>query len=221
MKLPSLKAVAISATNRAPEAKDESHTEAALKDVLGLMAADGAQTKFICVSDLKIHTCEGNYSKNPKLCTWPCQSSLKYKDDQMKLIYDALLESDIVLFGTPVRWNNCSSLMQKVIERLNCVENQYSIFNKRLIKDKVAGVVVIGHEDGAQHVGGNLLNFLTFMGFHLPPFAIAYWVGESKEDGELDAERISRSKFFAGMKKDLAAECVSLARLLKNGKSTR
>src|SRR3989344_8223893 len=142
MKQSSLKAVAISATNRAPAEKSESHTEAALKDVLGLMAAEGVQTKFIRVSELKIYTCEANYSKHPKACTWPCQSSLKYKDDQMKVIYDAILESDIVLFGTPVRWNNCSSLMQKVIERLNCVENQYSVFSNRLIRNKVASVVV-------------------------------------------------------------------------------
>ncbi|MFA6036039.1 MAG: flavodoxin family protein [Candidatus Micrarchaeia archaeon] len=221
MKTTPLKAVGISATNRAPSAKGESHTEAALKDVLSLMAAEGVKTEFIRASDLKIYTCEGNYSKHPRLCTWPCQSSLKYKDDQMKKIYDAILGADIVLFATPVRWNNCSSIMQKLIERLNCIENQYSVFNKRLIKDKVAGVVVIGHEDGAQHVGGNLLNFLTFTGFNIPPFAIAYWTGESKEDTDMDSGKISKSNFFADMKKDLAHECVSLARMLKKGKSKK
>jgi multimeric flavodoxin WrbA len=221
MKAPPLKAVGISATNRAPSAKDESHTEAALKSVLALMAAEGVQTEFIRASDLKIYTCEGNYSKGPRLCTWPCQSSLKYKDDQMKKIYDAIIGADIVILATPVRWNNCSSIMQKLIERLNCVENQYSVFNKRLIKDKVAGAVVIGHEDGAQHVGGNLLNFFTFMGFNIPPFAIAYWTGESKEDTDLDADKMKKSKFFADMKKDLAHECVGLARMLKEGKSKR
>ena len=214
-----LKVVGISATNRAPEIKAESHSEEALKEVLALMEKDGAQTKFIRVSDLKIHTCEANYSQNPKLCTWPCQNTMKYEDDQMKVIYDAILESDIVLFGTPIRWNNCSSLMQKVIERLNCIENQYSVNQKRLIENKVAGVVVVGHEDGAQHVAGNLLNVLTFMGFHIPPFSICYWVGESAEDTENDTERIKSSKEFSELKQDLARECMALAKMLKKEKA--
>jgi hypothetical protein len=35
---------------------------------------------------------------------------------------------------------------------MNAIENQHSWFGIRMIKDKVAGMIIIGHVDGIQHV---------------------------------------------------------------------
>ena len=50
---------------------------------------------------------------------------LKYEDDQMQLVYDAVLACDILILATPIRWNNHSAIVQKFVERMNAIENQY------------------------------------------------------------------------------------------------
>jgi multimeric flavodoxin WrbA len=61
--------------------------------------------------------------------------------------------------------------MQLIIERLNCFENSNSVFHKVIIKNKIGALMILGHEDGYQHVAGNLMNFLTDMGMIFPPQA--------------------------------------------------
>jgi multimeric flavodoxin WrbA len=51
-------------------------------------------------------------------------STLKYQDDQMQTVYDAILRSDILIIASPIRWNNHSALIQMFVERMNCIENQ-------------------------------------------------------------------------------------------------
>ena len=136
-----------------------SKSEKLLQRALERFSGYGCQTRFMRLKDLKIYDCEGNYSENPAYCTYPCQSSLKYDDDQMQEVYDAVLACDILILATPIRWNNHSALVQKFVERMNAIENQYSWFGNRMINDKVAGMIIIGHVDGIQHVAGNLMNF--------------------------------------------------------------
>ena len=100
----------------------------------------GCETTFLRLKDLKIYECEGNYSENPSYCTYPCQSSMKYEDDEMQVVYDAVLACDILILATPIRWNNHSALVQKFVERMNCIENQYSWFGNRMIRKKVVGL---------------------------------------------------------------------------------
>jgi multimeric flavodoxin WrbA len=172
-----------------------SKSERLLQRVLKSMEGLGVQTTFIRLADLKIHDCEGNYSESPAFCTYPCQSSIKYKDDEMQKVYDAVLENDVLILATPIRWNNHSAMVQKFIERMNCIENQDVWFGNRLIQDKVAGMIIIGHVDGVQHVGGNLMNFFTWLGFLMPQDAIASWVGPNDEDTTKDWDEIEANKF--------------------------
>ena len=86
----------------------------------------GCEATLLRLKELVIHDCEGNYSENPAYCTYPCQSSLKYEDDEMQKVYDGVLGADIMVLATPIRWNNHSALVQKFVERMNAIENQYS-----------------------------------------------------------------------------------------------
>jgi multimeric flavodoxin WrbA len=175
----------------------------------------GCRTTFIRLKDLVIHDCEGNYSENPAYCTYPCQSSLKYEDDRMQVVYDAILASDILLLATPIRWNNHSALVQKFVERMNAIENQYSWYGRRLIKNKVAGLIIIGHVDGVQHVAGNLLNFFSWLGFHTPEVAIASWVGEMDEDTTKDWGQIEQNRYTQEDLANLITSSLRLAYRLK------
>jgi multimeric flavodoxin WrbA len=172
-----------------------SKSERLLLRALEQYKAAGCKTTFLRLKDLKIHECEGNYSENPSYCTYPCQSTLKYEDDEMQVIYDAVLACDILILATPIRWNNHSALVQKFVERMNCIENQYSWFGNRMIRKKVVGLIIIGHVDGMQHVAGNLLNFFAWLGFASPEVSIASWVGENDEDTTKDWGQIETNKY--------------------------
>lgn len=172
-----------------------SKSEKILLKALDMAKSYGASTNFLRLQDMKIYDCEGNYSQNPGFCTYPCQSSLKYEDDQMQIVYDAVLDTDVLILATPIRWNNHSALMQKFIERMNCIENSDVWFGKKLINKKVAGLIIIGHVDGVQHVAGNLMNFLNWLGFHMPQDMIASWVGPNDEDTTKDWDEIQNNPY--------------------------
>src|SRR2546425_9705674 len=94
---------------------------------------------YIKLRDLKFRHGEGNYSKASHACTWPCAITERDPDDQLTVVYEGLVHwADVVLIATPIRWGNASSLYYKLIERLNCVQNQITIHNKVLIRNKVA-----------------------------------------------------------------------------------
>jgi len=114
-----------------------SKSERLLLHALDTYKEYGCTTTFLRLKDLVIHDCEGNYSENPAYCTYPCQSSLKYEDDQMQIVYDAVLACDILILATPIRWNNHSAIVQKFVERMNAIENQYSWFGNRMINNKL------------------------------------------------------------------------------------
>ena len=193
-----------------------SKSERLLEQALETFAGYGCMTSLIRLKDLTIHECEGNYSEDPSFCTYPCQSSMKYPDDQMQDVYDAVLSCDILIVATPIRWNNHSALIQKFVERMNCIENQYSWFWNRMIQNKVAGLIVIGHVDGVQHVAGNLLNFLSWVGFHIPEVAIASWVGENDEDTTKDRALIAANRYTQEDLSNLVASSIRLACALKH-----
>ena len=176
----------------------------------------GCETTFLRLKDLKIHECEGNYSENPSYCTYPCQSSMKYEDDEMQVVYDAVLACDILILATPIRWNNHSALVQKFVERMNCIENQYSWFGNRMIRNKVVGLIIIGHVDGMQHVAGNLLNFFSWLGFTIPEVSIASWVGENDEDTTKDWDQIEKNKYTQEDLGNLVSSSLFLASNLRD-----
>jgi multimeric flavodoxin WrbA len=192
-----------------------SKSERLLSRALDQFTGYGCSTTLIRLKDLKIYDCEGNYSEDPSYCTYPCQSSMKYDDDQMQDVYDAVLSCDVLILATPIRWNNHSALIQKFIERMNAIENQQSWFGNRMITDKVAGLIVIGHVDGIQHVAGNLLNFFAWLGFHTPEIAIASWVGENDEDTTKDWAQIEANRYTKEDLENLVASSLRLACALK------
>lgn len=194
-----------------------SKSERLLNRALEQYKAAGCETTFLRLKDLKIYECEGNYSEDPSYCTYPCQSSMKYEDDEMQVVYDAVLSCDILILATPIRWNNHSALVQKFVERMNCIENQFSWFGNRMIKNKVIGLIIIGHVDGMQHVAGNLLNFFAWLGFSSPEVSIASWVGENDEDTTKDWEQIEKNKYTQEDLENLVTSSLFLAYNLKRG----
>ncbi|HEY7999031.1 MAG TPA: Rieske 2Fe-2S domain-containing protein [Pseudolabrys sp.] len=173
----------------------------------------GAETRLIRLNDLKFRACEGYYSKAAQACTWPCSITQMDERDQMDQVYEALVHwADAIIVSSPIRWGAASSLYFKMAERLNCVQNAVTIRNQVLIRNKVAGFIIVGGQDNIQSVAGQMLGFFAELGFIFPQFPyIAHSRGWSHEDMERNVEIVRDSKELAEGAAMLAKCCLDLA----------
>jgi nitrite reductase/ring-hydroxylating ferredoxin subunit/multimeric flavodoxin WrbA len=172
-----------------------------------------AETRLIRLNDLKFRPCEGYYSKSAQACTWPCSITQMDAADQMDQVYEALVHwADVVIVASPIRWGTASSLYFKMAERLNCVQNAITIRNNVLIRNKVAGFIIVGGQDNIQAVAGQMLGFFAELGFIFPQFPyIAHSRGWSSEDMERNVDIVRDSKELAEGATHLAKRCLDLA----------
>jgi multimeric flavodoxin WrbA len=100
------------------------------------------------------------------------------------------LAADIIIFATPVWWGVQSSLIQRVIERLDQIHDEIMDSRKSRLTNKVAGIVVSGDSDGAEHIIGNLANFFAALGLTFPPFCsfTVLWPGLAKNSNKSKEE---------------------------------
>src|SRR5262249_14026985 len=97
-------------------------------------------------------------------------------------------------------------------ERLNCVQNAITIRNTVLIRNKVAGFIIVGGQDNIQAVAGQMLGFFAELGFIFPQFPyIAHSRGWSREDMECNVEVVRSSSELADGAGKLAKRCLALA----------
>jgi nitrite reductase/ring-hydroxylating ferredoxin subunit/multimeric flavodoxin WrbA len=175
-----------------------------------------AETKLLRLNALSFRACEGYYSKSARACTWPCSITQMDPKDEMEQVYEALVFwGDVVLLSTPIRWGSASSLYFKMIERLNCVQNQVTIRDRVLIRNKVASFIITGGQDNVQGVAGHALMFFAELGFHFPQFPfIAHSRGWAAEDMEQNVLHVRHSKELADGARALVARAVAHARAL-------
>jgi multimeric flavodoxin WrbA/nitrite reductase/ring-hydroxylating ferredoxin subunit len=172
-----------------------------------------AETRMIKLNDLNFRACEGYYSKAAQACTWPCSITQMDAKDQMDQVYEALVHwADAIIISSPIRWGAASSLYFKMAERLNCVQNAVTIRNQVLIRNKVAGFIIVGGQDNIQAVAGQMLGFFAELGFIFPQFPyIAHSRGWSREDMERNVEIVRNSTELAEGASMLAKRCLDLA----------
>jgi multimeric flavodoxin WrbA len=115
--------------------------------------------------------------------------------DDWPTIYEKIMAADIVIFATPVWWGIQSSLIQRVIERLDEIHDEIMETGKSKLTNKVAGIIVTGDSDGAEHITGNLANFFSALGFTFPPFGTltVLWPGLAKKS---DKSKEEIQKYF-------------------------
>ena len=181
-----------------------------------LAAASGAETRTIKLNDLNFRNCEGYYSKAAHACTWPCSITQMDSKDQMDQVYEALVHwADAIIVATPIRWGAASSLYFKMAERLNCVQNAITIDNRVLIRNKVAGFIIIGGQDNIQSVAGQMLGFFGELGYVFPQFPyIAHSRGWTHEDMQNNVRIVANSQELAKGAAELAGRCLDAARTL-------
>jgi nitrite reductase/ring-hydroxylating ferredoxin subunit/multimeric flavodoxin WrbA len=206
----------LSTTALDPRYPRYSTSDALLDVALERAAALGCETRRIRLRELHFRACEGYYSKAARACTWPCSITQMDKKDELTAVYEALVHwGDVVLVSTPIRWGTASSLYFRMAERLNCVQNQITIADKVLIRNKVAAFIITGGQDNIQAVAGQMLTFFSELGFLFPQFPfVAHSRGWSAEDMERNVEAVRNSRELRAGTEELTARAVELARHL-------
>ena len=194
----SLRALVLNASLK--HGKDISNTEEVARLVLDHMGEHGVRGEIVRLSDQSIPV--GLGFREGAGDDWPG-------------LVEKLKAADIVIFATPVWWGGRSSLMQRVIERMDALDEEYHAGGRSALYNKVAGIVITGSEDGALSTMGSIMMVLTWMGFTLPPECAAYWVGEVGQPTSEDRARRRKNEATQQMAKNLARNLVYYAQLLK------
>jgi len=197
-----IKAIGILGTLKTTESKVPSNTEEVLDLLLEKINKLGCETEKVRLVDENI--LHG--------------SRVDMGDDGLKVIKQ-ISEADIVIWATPIHWGQPSSLIQKLLERMDSDDVDHLRGKKSVFLDKIAGIVVVGHEDGAQHVVGVLSNTLMWYGFCIPPESCVYWVGEAGRYGiSDDAGDRRKNEYVKTMLDNASRNLVRYAKMIGDSK---
>ena len=179
-----------------------------------------SNTEELCrlvVKNMKMHQKEisADYLRLSDLYIPPGVKFREDKKDKWPLVAEMIVQSDIIIFATPIWWGSRSSLLQRIIERMDSFDEQYKEKGRSVLLNKTAGVVITGSEDGAQATLGAILSVLTFMNFTVPPECCTYWVGEvGKPPSTNRADRL-KNHSTKKMAEKMAMNLIYYANLLK------
>lgn len=138
---------------------------------------------LVDVSKLLIYSCEGNVSskdgntcgvrasklqdaeKNPS-GYHRCWASINNPDDELWRVSLPLFESDTVVFLGSVRWGQTNAIYQKLIERLDWIENRWATLGEaNIVRDIESGFIFIGHNWNVNTVVKTQKQVHEFYGF--------------------------------------------------------
>ena len=126
-----------------------------------------------------------------------------------------MLDADILVLATPIWLGQPSAVCKMTLERLNAELGETDDQGRLPTYDKVAGVAVVGNEDGAHHVSAELYQGLNDCGFTLPANGVTYWVGEAMQGTDYK-DKDPRPEKTDQTTTTLAANLAHVARLLKD-----
>ena len=136
------------------------------------------------------------------------------QEDDWPAIYGKILKAEILIFATPIWWNNHSSELQRCIERLDEVFDIINSGENSPLEGKMGAVIVTGDSDGVEHITGNIANFFTCTGLTLPPYASlgVIWEGHSKDSKKTKTQLLAH--YTKNYSKDAQSMAESLAKAL-------
>ena len=160
---------------------------------------------IIDVTKHKIYPCEGNVSrmegnvcgikeallddpeKNPS-GYHRCWASVHNPDDELWKISKELFESDCVVFFASVRWGAANMFYQKLIERLNWINNRFIPYGEEnIIKNISSGFIIIGQHKYGDDIAELQYNNHEYYGFDVNKELYWNW---NAEDIEFDDETL-------------------------------
>ena len=138
---------------------------------------------LVDISKLKIYECEGNVSNNDgnscgtRDCKEKdpaknpsghlrCWASFHNEDDELWKVVTPLLESHVVVFLGSIRWGQTNAYYQKLIERLDWIENRHTTLGEKNIVEGIeSGFIFIGQNWNGSNVVKTQKQVHEFYGF--------------------------------------------------------
>lgn len=155
---------------------DPKQSSSSILGVMGTQAllsmAPGSTAKFVDVAKLHVAenlSCYAGGKLNcadPKAGPYRCWANVNDPTDQMPVVYDGLKWADTVIVTTSVRWGSHTAVLQRMIERMNTLENRGSVYKEPFpMAGKKLGIVVTGMNWRTGKVATDLLDTLRWWGF--------------------------------------------------------
>lgn len=160
----SLTALALNCTLKTGSA--ESSTELLLSQVLGELGKHGVEGSMLRVADLNVK---------------PGVTSDEGPDDDWPSVRAEIMDSDIIVLGSPIWLGQPSSIAKRVLERMDAFLGEADDEGRYPSYGKAGLVAVVGNEDGAHHVSAELFQAMNEVGFTIAASAVTYWVGEAMQ----------------------------------------
>jgi len=191
-----LKALAFNCTLKASPAP--SSTEKLLGELVDALGKFGVSGEIVRAVDYNIK---------------PGVSSDEGDGDDWPDLRRRVLDSNILIVGSPIWLGQPSSVAKRVLERMDAFLGETDDMGRMPSYGKVGIAAVVGNEDGAHHVAAEVLQALLEVGFSAPPGGVTYWVGEAMGSvNYIDLK--STPKAIADWIPMLASNAAHLARVL-------
>lgn len=199
--------ISSSARDEFDTAQEASNSEELLKRCLKKCEDLGAKSELISLRKYNIQHCKACYSTVNTQCHFYCSCYPKgtpIGDDMTNILYDKIIETDAIIFATPVNNFKISTLMATFLDRCISLDGSLAPAKSKAPKDralnikhmkfieltanndipgsgllkrfigKTAGIIVTGHEEGASMAISNLFMALNNFGMIFPPFSHMY-----------------------------------------------
>ncbi len=143
-----------------------------------------SSTDLLCqrlLDALADHDVTGDLVRVVDLDIKPGVSSDEGDGDAWPELRQRVLDSDIVVLGTPIWLGQPSSVAKRVLERMDAFLGETDDAGRMVSYGRVAVAAVVGNEDGAHHVSAELFQALNDVGFTVAAGAVTYWVGEAMQ----------------------------------------
>jgi len=161
-----LKAIFLNCTlKKSPEL---SHTQGLINISKAIMEKNGIGVEVLRPIDYDI-----------AIGVWPDMTEHGWDKDEWPMIYEKVMQADILVITAPIWLGEKSSVSTIVIERLYANSHILNEHGQYIYYGKVGGCLITGNEDGAKHCSMNILYSLQHLGYVIPPQADAGWLGEA------------------------------------------
>lgn len=136
-----------------------------------------------------------------------CWQALQDKDELYK-VANAIFEADAIIFFVSIRWGQTNHIYQKLIERLDWIENRHTTLGETsIIKGKDAGIIAIGQNWNGSNVVKTEKQVFDFYGFDTPDALTFNWqytdnAADEKKSSYINAAKIFEKVFGVLLKKD-------------------
>jgi len=240
-----------SARDESDMAKESSNSEELLSKCLKFCEELGAKTEIIKLRDYDVKYCKACYSTANTQCHFYCSCYPKGTpagDDMSNILYDRILEADVIIFATPVNNFKISSLMSLFLDRCISLDGSLKPADPKNPKDKklnikhmkfiemtadsdipgsgmlrrfqgkVAGIISTGHEEGTSMAISSLFMTLNHYGMMFPPFSTLYAVASVCESTYEDKKRVLSMGCYGDELRSLARNVMASAKIVRNAK---